>query len=420
MSHPGGLSHSQSSLVALPWILRLLACFQLLLMGCTWPLWLNSRHFPAVPLWSLPPMPEQLPAIISGLFSLACLLLIFRTTRSTSDVRSSSATAVWLPSLILFTGLLLGCFNQHCLQAWHVFFLWAVASCLIRNSRYQLKALRQLPACVYVCSGLSRLSMQPEAGPTGMILGQLTKFLPVDLQPQEADFRWLCHAAAWGELSVGLLLLTRGPARWIGIVAAMLLHVALLAALGPMGLNHSPAVLLWNVSFLLLLPLLFRESVQKPVAIASPASASQRGRGTVMWAAWSCLLWCTSLGGLVGLTDNWSSWQLYSPRPEQWQLWIDRLYAGRVPYPFAAAVSGASVDGLVAVRLDVASLRQTGSPLYPEDRFQLALIRRILAGLPRHVRFRVRIDEPEGWRWWRRRVREVVDHESLTREPTGN
>jgi hypothetical protein len=27
-------------------ILRLLAGFQLLLMSCTWPIWLNSQHFP--------------------------------------------------------------------------------------------------------------------------------------------------------------------------------------------------------------------------------------------------------------------------------------------------------------------------------------------------------------------------------------
>lgn len=418
MSSPGGLFQPQSHVAALRRILRLLAGFQLLLMSCTWPIWLNSQHFPAVPLWSLPSIPEQAPVVISGLFSLACLLLIFRTTRSIGDVTSPSAIAVWLASLILFSGLLIGCCNQHCLQAWHVFFLWAVASCLIRDPGHQLRALRQLPACVYVCSGLSRLSLQPEAGPTGMILGQLTGFLPVDLQPQEATFRLFCHAAAWGELSVGLLLLVRGPVGRIGVCAAMLLHVALLVSLGPIGLNHSPAVLLWNVSFLLLLPLLFREPIQKPVAMASSGSAL--GRGVVVRTAWSCLLWCTSLGGLVGLTDNWPSWQLYSPRPEQWQLWIDRQYAGRVPYPFAASVSGTAVDGMVAVRLDVASLRQTGSPLYPEDRFQLALIRQILAELPRQMRFRVRIDEPEDWRWWRRRVREVVDHESLKREPAGN
>lgn len=408
------LFQSQSPGIAVQRLLRLLALFQVLLMLCTWPLWLNSGHFPAVPLFSLPTIPQQIPAVISGLLTIACLWLVFRTAPSAFEF--TTASSLWLPGLILFTGVLAGCCNQHCLQAWNVFFLWAVASCLIRDPNLQLRALRQLPACVYVCSGLSRLSLQPEAGPTGMILEQLMQFLPSAMQPEATGFQLLCHSAAWGELSIGLLLLIRGPAGRAGVVAAMLLHAALLAALGPVGLNHSPAVLLWNVSFLLLLPLLFREFVPKPVARVSVAGRRPATARTV----WACLLWCTSLGGLIGLTDNWPSWQLYSPRPEQWQLWIDHLYAGRVPYPFATAVSGTSVDGMVAVRLDVASLRQTGSPLYPEDRFQLALIRRILAGLPQQMRFRVRIDEPEDWRWWRRRVREVLDHESLQREPGGN
>lgn len=379
-------------------VLRLLAGFQLLLMLCTLPLWLNDGRFPAVPLFSVPALPPQLLAVVSAAFAFGCLLLVLQSRDAPTG--GSVRRFPWLPSLLLLCGLIAGCCNQHCLQAWHAFFLWFVLSCFIRDPQRQLSALRQIPACVYVCSGLSRLSLEPESGPTGMILGQLTAWLPASLQPAAATFQLLCHAAAWSEVALGLLLLSRGrPGRW-AIAAAMLLHAALLLALGPFGLKHNPAVLLWNLCFLLLLPLLY----------GRPHGLPQTPR------RWCWLLWCSSLAGLVGITDNWPSWQLYSSRPEHWQLWIDRQHISGLSPDFARATSSTAVDGLVPVRLDLVSLQQTGSPLYPEDRFQLALIEQTLARLPDDCRFKVRIDQPQVWCWWRRTVRQISDRRALQAE----
>lgn len=379
-------------------VLRLLAGFQLLLMLSTLPLWLNNGRFPAVPLFSVPALPPQLLAVISAAFAFGCLLLVLKSPDAATD--TIARRFPWLPCLLLLCGVLAGCCNQHCLQAWHVFFLWIVLSGLIRDPQRQLAALRHLPACVYVCSGLSRLSLEPEAGPTGMILGQLTAWFPASLQPAAATFRLLCHAAAWSEVAVGLLLLSRGRLGGWATAAAMLLHAALLLALGPLGLNHNPAVLLWNLCFLCLLPLL----CGRPNRLPPPPRV------------WFFLLWGISLAGLVGITDNWPSWQLYSSRPENWQLWIDRQYASRLPPELARATSSTAVNGLVPVRLDLASLQQTGSPLYPEDRFQLALIEYTLAQLPENCRFRVRIDQPQVWCWWRRTVRQISDRRALQAE----
>lgn len=379
-------------------VLRLLAGFQLLLMLSTLPLWLNDGRFPAVPLFSVPALPPRLLAMVSAAFAFGCLLLVLKSPAAAPD--ASARRFPLLPCWLLLFGILAGCCNQHCLQAWHVFFLWIVFSGLIRDPQRQLAALRHLPACVYVCSGLSRLSLEPEAGPTGMILGQLTAWLPASLQPAAATFRLLCHAAAWSEVAVGLLLLSRGRLGGWATAAAMLLHAALLLALGPFGLNHNPAVLLWNLCFLCLLPLL----CGRPNRLSPPPRA------------WVCLLWGISLAGLVGITDNWPSWQLYSSRPENWQLWIDRQYTSRLPPKLARATSSTAVDGLVPVRLDLASLQQTGSPLYPEDRFQLALIEHTLAQLPEACRFRVRIDQPQVWCWWRRTVRQISDRRALQAE----
>ena len=390
--------------------LRLLAAFQLALMLATLPLWLNNGRFPTVPLLSVPSLPPWLLMSASAFIAAGCLLLVGKSTAASNCVLPQRSR--WLPSGLLTAGFLAGCCNQHCLQAWHVFFLWNLASCLIREPRRQLLAMRHLPACAYICSGLSRLSPHPEAGPTGMILSQLAGFLPEGLQPDTAGLVWLCYLAACGEVATGALLLGSGWAVRTGLTAAMLLHMMLIAALGPWGLRHSPAVLLWNVCFLLLLPVLFSNQ-HLPDGHGGVAAGERFSRTP---RAWVCLLWGISLAGLIGLTDNWPSWQLYSPRPEQWQLWIDRLYASRVQPEFAAAVSQTSIDGLVAVRLDQASLQRTGSPLYPEDRFQLALIQHILAGVPERVRFRVRIEQPETWRWWRRTTSEINDRRTLLLE----
>ncbi|MFM7056163.1 MAG: hypothetical protein ACKO2P_04490 [Planctomycetota bacterium] len=403
-------------------VLRLLAAVQLLLMLCTWPLWLHDGRFPAVPLFSAPTPPPWLLTAVSVAFAAGCLLLMLSRTpdstvpaaTATSGARSASRAGRF-PSLLaalLLCGLLAGCCNQHCLQAWHVFFLWSLLSGCISDRRRQLAALQHIPACVYVCSGLSRLSLQPEAGPTGMILGQLTEWLPTALLPTPATFRLLCHAAAWSEALVGGLLLSRGWAGRAAMASAMVLHVALLVALGPLGLNHNPAVLLWNLCFLLLLPLLYVPPRQPLTTL--PQSQSQSQSQPPRW--WCILLWGTSLSGLVGFTDNWPAWQLYSSRPEQWQLWIDRQHARQLPPPFSSAISSTPVDGLLAVRFDLASLQQTGSPLYPEDRFQLALIEHVLSALPERCRFRVRIDEPQRWCWWRRTVREIDDRRTLQNE----
>ncbi|MFZ9092543.1 MAG: hypothetical protein ACO3FE_20900, partial [Planctomycetaceae bacterium] len=52
-------------------------------------------------------------------------------------------------------------------------------------------------------------------------------------------------------------------------------------------------------------------------------------------------------------------------------------------------------------------LAQTGSPMYPEDRFHLGVLERILSESDPDLRFRILIDEPDGLIWWRRRQREI-------------
>jgi hypothetical protein len=131
---------------------------------------------------------------------------------------------------------------------------------------------------------------------------------------------------ALSELGVAVLL-AWPRARWLGLWAATIMHVALLAALGPLGLNHSLGVLLWNGFFLVQNWLLFRATSDKrPFSDETfaaqmrqwwrdlttwPASRTNRlALGTVLVAmTWPVL-------EPLGYCDHWLAWAVYSARAE--------------------------------------------------------------------------------------------------------
>ncbi len=72
----------------------------------------------------------------------------------------------------------------------------------------------------------------------------------------------------------------------------------------------------------------------------------------------------------------------------------------------------------MSVRIDRWVLAQTDAPLYPEDRYQLALILALTQRLPEdHIQ--VVIDEPGGWDYWNREFRTIKGRESLELESEG-
>ena len=80
----------------------------------------------------------------------------------------------------------------------------------------------------------------------------------------------------------------------------------------------------------------------------------------------------------------------------------------------------APLDDWVTVKLDRWSLAETDSPLYPEDRFQCEVIRRVLSAFPADAEFRVEISEPERWFWWKRNHRTLKTRAELTSNTVAN
>jgi hypothetical protein len=331
---------------------------------------------------------------------MACAAIVALPIKDPSKLILKSSIAAFVCSLVLAVS------NQHRLQSWHWLTMLNLGWLIVLPRKDLLTAMRHTVAAVYVCSALSRISLTPELGVSGIIVRQLLELAGQSgWEMANASIAKLCHLMTLGEFMIGLLLVSPKTQRW-GALGAILLHSSLLLALGPLGLNHHAGVLLWNLCFLCLVPILF------PISrIVENVDSAYAPRRTVVLLA----TWLFPLSGLFGIADNWPSWQLYSSRPESWILSVHESDREHFPETVRNAIADpAPLSEWCVIKLDRWSLEQTRSPMYPEDRFQLAVIRSLLAQVPESVRFRVDISEPEFPFWWQRRERQIDNREDLS------
>jgi hypothetical protein len=376
---------------------RILAGFEIVLILATWPLWWGHGSFPAIPLFGNFSFPLIADRVLLGILLAGCVHIV-----CVKGFRKSETTVRFVT---LVAALLLSADNQQRLQAWHWLFVVGLATSFF-EPKDCLQLLRSVLASVYVCSALSRIGPTAYQGMSAAIVDQLLRMSGFRIAMNDGRMaEVLCQALNIGELAVGLLLIWP-KSRSCGIMSAMILHTTLLVALGPYGLRHHNGVLIWNLCFLCLIPVVFFGPV------AGLHLANNRPRRAYQTA--TLFVWLFPLSGLIGIADNWPAWQLYSTRPESWTLQIretDIQYLNERILPFVS--EPAPLDDWIFLRLDRWSLAATGSPLYPEDRFQCEVIRQILATLPDDAVFRVEISEPERWFWWNRGHRTLTNRTEL-------
>lgn len=387
-----------------------IVAFECVLVVLTFPLWSGNSEFPAVPLIGIPFSRSVRLTLGLGLLG-ACASFLVAIVREWRISRFKEADETATPAcftrvvrlsalgIVVASGLCVVA-NQHCLQAWHWLLMIVMVMVAGIGRQSLLPSLSIVLAGVYICSGLSRISFSDQPNATEMIVQPLLGFvLP---QKIAVDLRWIRIAAmiaTAGEILTGLFLCLP-KTRKIGLVMAIGMHLSLMLALGPFGLRHHWGVVLWNLCFACTLPLVFGG--------AQPIWDLRRS-----WPGVCVTLF--SLSGLAGIADNWPSWQLYSSRPETWELWLSSETADELPSSLHPFLSDHPFHGEWRVfKLDRWSLNETGAPMYPEDRFQYGVIRDVLSRV-KTPRFRVLIDEPQVT-WWNRQVREIDSMESLETE----
>lgn len=364
-----------SETVRLGFYQRLLAACGLLLIGTSYKLWLPQTDYPQVPafeaLCSAPPLIDYVLAVgIVG--SLTAWLL---TPRRTATLAAWSVAASLAASCLL---------DQHRFQPWTYQLIFAAVILATCEAKLAIRLMRWIVISIYVYSALSKLNVPFTTDEGQMFLDVPLGWFGAKGALSETARQVTTLLFPLGELTVGLLLAIPRT-RKVGVILAVVMHASLMLAVGPLGLNHWPGVLLWNVCFLLQAPLLFWPTAASQAEAAEgtpikPRPSEQRWLG--ICAAAFVLLF--PLLEPLGVADAWPGWALYASHVSRADLYIEPGAAELLPEKLQPFLVKTDWGG---VRLDASqwSLYALNVPIYPDDRFQtgvaLAVARRYGIGL---------------------------------------
>jgi hypothetical protein len=385
------------------------------LVAATWPLWLPETPVPQIPWFGWAARVPRGPGEIVLVGNLGVFLLL-----QFLDIRRKW---MWqLKTYFFLTSVpLLLVLDQHRLQPWvWQMLIWGSVIALSRSSRQTLNYLRWLTISVYFWSAVSKLDWAFVEGHGQVLLSGLADSVGLSSAMwSESLRRTLAAAMPIGELAVAILLLLRRT-RWIGLWAAVAMHAALILALGPTGLGHEWGVLLWNAFFIANAWLLFRsgepQTAVEPQASAGEPRASAWGSfagersthpQTDVWGSpevWgspgAVVAWLAALLpalSLVGWWDWWPSWAVYSSQPAVVRMLVHEDDIERLPPSLRPHVGPPPpLSDWRPVNLDGWSYARCWCPMYPQQRYRLAVIAALSAQAEIEPRVEIR-SSPDRW-----------------------
>ncbi|MEO8269868.1 MAG: hypothetical protein ABI557_09110 [Aureliella sp.] len=365
------------------------------LISVTWPLWWGTAEFPTIPVaaWL-----DQVPELVDRVCCVAILLGL------TVLVMGNQPASAWGWLGVLASGILLASLDQHRWQPWFYQLLLFAAIFSLGSPKTIARCLTWLTISVYFYSALGKLDAE---------------FLhTVGQQFCHEVLRWIgqvrSEGAPWREYPIALVgilptaefMLAAGltwpiTRRFAGALA-ILFHLGLMVLLGPLGLDHSAGVVLWNLQFagqaLFLFVLLPLQRTAKSSETES-AKASKRWNDRVATTI-TALAMALPLGERSGLWDHWTSWALYAPHSSRTEVWIAYTAVDSLPDSLRQIIreertsrgspleqrSERELDALdemstlwLRVPIERWSLKETHAPIYPQARFQLGVARSLAA-----------------------------------------
>ncbi|MBA2117624.1 MauE/DoxX family redox-associated membrane protein [Bremerella alba] len=365
---------------------RLVALFLLLLIGVTYPLWIDQTQFPAVPvIQGLCAVPGLVDIILWG--TLIALLIAIQWL----GPRSQMSPKLWLATSLV----LVLCFalNQHRFQPWAYQFavLGLIFGLAPPRNAWQMTIWISLS--IYFYSAVSKLdpSFVNELGSDFMLTISSIAGFPMS-QDQLASWKWLALGFPIFEL-IAFFLLLIPRTRKLGIAAACLMHVGLILVLGPVGLSHSWGVLIWNVFFITQTILLFGFPQPSETSDTAPNATFRLSAARAI----CVLVIIFPTFEIVGLGDPWPAWGLYASHVGRTHLFLSRHAVNHLPEPWRKFVdTQASDDLFVPVQLEKWSLQTTGAPIYPGQRFSFAVARAFVTKTDTSRSVRLVIESPAG------------------------
>jgi len=333
------------------------------LFACSWSLWLSHSDVPSIPWLSFAvdaPMWVDAVAIAVVLFGLLGLLM------ERSHVR-------W-PSVLVCLGLVLSVLlDQHRLQPW----VWQIGLLnvllLISPNASGLRGGRWLIISLYSFSAISKFDFAfLQSHGQMLIQGVITPINgDVNLWPEQRRL-FVAGLLPVGEMAVAMLLCFARTQR-IGLYASIIMHAVLILALGPFGLNHEPGVLIWNGFFIVQNLILFSGHGSVSRAVVVPVN-------TVSWNNRLCLVTAAGFAILpvfepFGTLDHWPGWAVYCSRPAQVRCLIHQDEIKNLPLSLQRCGSPpAPLSEMCPVNFDSWSFSERHVPMYPQERYRLAII----------------------------------------------
>lgn len=384
------------------------AAFTLLLVAVTWRLWTPQEVYPRVPFFgALVNAAEGIELAAGGVWILGLLAALLPTRLRYATSIGLAAAVAGGTSLILF--------DQHRLQPWAYLSLLVCIAILLLPAGRSVKWLRWLIISVYVHSAISKLdhSFLHSHGPE--LCNAAVSFLGLSLKRLNESSRVLVALSLpLAELLIALGLWSRGFRR-AAVWGSVAMHILLLIALGPLGLNHKPAVLLWNTQFIAQNLLLFRDAADVDATESNERSSFVRSTGA--FAGVATLLAAIALPLLepFGYFDHWPAWALYVSRPERVTVSVHVLSRDRLP---EAVRDHADPPRQLwcEVHLDRWSLDALDAPIYPQARYRLAVALALAKNAKLGDALRVVIESPANRLTGQRQRREVHGVDGMRKE----
>lgn len=395
---------------------RVWASAMAVLIAVSWRLWVPRPEdslasgatiaFPAIPLIGLPPGLAWLIDALAFACVVSCLVAI--AVRPQVGPWSTLLLGIGLTALFIT--------NQHRLQPWaYQAWLYCWAFTAWSTGLPARRALLAITSGIYAYSALGKFDQQflHTVGP-GFVSVWMPWWQPPAAEQSLGLVAWAVLALPAIELTIAGSLLVPGLRRAAG-VAAISMHAVLLLTLGPLGMNQSRGVLVWNLYLGFQAWWLFvHEAGVRGLQSDAPLGAVSETPGTprdtpgtpailgslirlpaLAVIGLALVLPCGERfprGKSYGYWDHWLSWSLYSPHTSRAELQIHSTAVASLP-PIATRFARATADddGWVTLQIGQWSLAELGVPIYPQARFQLGVAQRIGERVPpRAVRARIR------------------------------
>jgi hypothetical protein len=278
------------------------------LLSC-WPLWLNSREFPVIPITAwFPVLPSPWDQLFFGAMLLPLALAAWRYRVAVGFFLAATFVA-W-------------CEDQNRGQPW-LYMYWGMLLLTLLPDSIALAACRLAMSAAYVWSGIQKVNPAFLNGSPAWFVAPAERWhLPhivLDI------FRWGIATAPFVEIAIGICLWVP-RLRKAGIVAVFGVHLAALLFLGPLGHNYNWVVWPWNLAMIALVWVLFALGPAPRIELAFTQLKMSRP-------ALALLTPYTLLPVLsfFGLWDSYFSFTLYSANEADANIFVTPGFTARLP-----------------------------------------------------------------------------------------